>query len=144
MEVVRHEICVLAKLNRPEIDRLRPEDMWPYRSTTAWRCLTLLQSGFLQRLKPLVDQPHVRDLTQRGVSAHLSAWRMAPRRIPVPRGARSYREYNTCLSDFAVYPDLAVRAFLFWSWALLDARLFAIAQALSVRKVAGRLSSGGQ
>ena len=74
------------------------------------RLQKLLQSGYLQRLKTPVDQPRDYVLSQRGMNALASARHVVPRRIVTPRSARSYRDHDTCLSDFTVYLDLAVRA----------------------------------
>ena len=74
------------------------------------RLLKLLEAGYLQRLKTPVDQPRDYVLSQSGMNALSSARHVAPRRISIPRSARSYRDHDLALSDFTVSMDLFVRS----------------------------------
>ena len=74
------------------------------------RLQKLLQAGYLKRLKTPIDQPCDYVLSQRGMNALSNARHVAPRRMSVPRSARSYRAHDIALSDFTVSMDLFVRS----------------------------------
>lgn len=74
------------------------------------RLQKLRQAGYLQQLKTPVDQPRDYVLTQGGMNALSNARHVPPRRICVPRSARSYRDHDLAISDFTVSIDLFVRA----------------------------------
>ncbi len=74
------------------------------------RLQRLLRAGYLTRLKTPIDQPRDYVLSQRGMNALSNARHVPPRRMNIPRSARSYRNHDLALSDFTVSMDLFARS----------------------------------
>lgn len=74
------------------------------------RLQILRENNLIHYLETPVDEPRDYVLAQRGMNALSNARSFAPKRMSIPRSARSYRNHDRALSDFTVTIDLHVRS----------------------------------